>query len=189
MRQKVQSSSVRMTKARLSDALVELLITKPVREISVRELTHMAMVSRGTFYFHYADIYDLLNQVEQVEIDHLNDLLDHLLPQLDIETPPPALQALFEYIDANTDICTALLGPYGDTAFIRRLESVIRERCLGYLAADGTATELQTYLIAFAAQGCFGAVETWLASGKQTSIAQMTAMTWQAIRAVRNAPQ
>ena len=48
--------SVRMTKRRLSDALIALLAQKPVREITVRELTTLAKVSRGTFYFHYTEI-------------------------------------------------------------------------------------------------------------------------------------
>ena len=40
--------SVRMTRRRLSDALITLLLEKPVREITVRELTGLARGSRGT---------------------------------------------------------------------------------------------------------------------------------------------
>lgn len=54
-----ENRSVRLTRKRLSDALITLLMQKPVREITVRELTELANVSRGTFYFHYTDIYDL----------------------------------------------------------------------------------------------------------------------------------
>lgn len=49
--------SVRQTKQRLYEALVHLLQQKSLREITVRELTELAGISRGTFYFHYADIY------------------------------------------------------------------------------------------------------------------------------------
>lgn len=57
--------SVRATRRRLCDALVSLLVQKPVRDITVRELTRLARVSRGTFYFHYRDIYELLDRLEQ----------------------------------------------------------------------------------------------------------------------------
>ena len=84
--------SVRMTKRRLSDALIALLAQKPVREITVRELTALAKVSRGTFYFHYTDIYDLLAQIEQDQLEGLDALMGVLLPSLDSQTPPDALR-------------------------------------------------------------------------------------------------
>lgn len=37
---------MRLTRKRLSDALITLLMQKPVREITVRELTELANVSR-----------------------------------------------------------------------------------------------------------------------------------------------
>ena len=61
--------SVRATRRRLCDALVSLLVQKPVRDITVRELTRLARVSRGTFYFHYRDIYDLSETLEEQTLE------------------------------------------------------------------------------------------------------------------------
>lgn len=72
--------SVRMTKQRLYQALITLLQQKSLREITVRELTELAGISRGTFYFHYADIYALMDQMEAAQLARLNDLDDSLLP-------------------------------------------------------------------------------------------------------------
>ena len=80
--------SVRMTKRRLCDALIALLAQKPVREITVRELTALAKVSRGTFYFHYTDIYDLLAQIEQDQLEGLDALMGAILPSMDSQAPP-----------------------------------------------------------------------------------------------------
>ena len=60
--------SVRMTKQRLYQALITLLQQKSLREITVRELTELAGISRGTFYFHYADIYALMDQMEAAQM-------------------------------------------------------------------------------------------------------------------------
>ena len=176
--------SVRATRRRLCDALVSLLVQKPVRDITVRELTRLARVSRGTFYFHYRDIYELLDRLEQEQVDQLNLFMDALLPRLDSDTAPGALLALFEYLDQNDAICTALLGPNGDPAFVQRLQTVISERCLGYMAPDG-GTARQHYLTAFAVQGCFGAIALWLQKNKPESVEQMAAISWQGIRAVQ----
>ena len=78
-----ENRSVRLTRKRLSDALITLLMQKPVREITVRELTELANVSRGTFYFHYTDIYDLMDHVEREQIHTLELLMDDILPRLE----------------------------------------------------------------------------------------------------------
>lgn len=101
--------SVRMTKQRLYQALITLLQQKSLREITVRELTELAGISRGTFYFHYADIYALMDQMEAAQLARLNDLMDSLLPGISQEEVPPALVALFTYMTENPDLCTALL--------------------------------------------------------------------------------
>ena len=89
--------SVRMTKQRLYQALITLLQQKSLREITVRELTELAGISRGTFYFHYADIYALMDQMEAAQLARLNDLMDSLIPSISQEDAPPALVALFTY--------------------------------------------------------------------------------------------
>lgn len=73
--------SVRMTKQRLYQALITLLQQKSLREITVRELTELAGISRGTFYFHYTDIYALMDQMEAAQLKRLNELMDTLIPQ------------------------------------------------------------------------------------------------------------
>ena len=119
--------------------------------------------------------------------------MDALLPRLGsgADEIPPAVLALFEYLDENDAICAALLGPHGDPAFVVRLQRVIAARCMGYLAPGGSTAQ-QRYLTAFAVRGCFGAIEQWLQQGKPESTARMAQITWQGIRAVERliaAPQ
>lgn len=172
--------SVRESRRRLRDALVQLLIRKPVRDITVRELTDLAQVSRGTFYFHYGNIYELLDRLEQDQIDQINLFMDELLPRLGRQEVPTALLALFTYLDEHHAICTALLGPNGDPAFVQRLQTVIAARCTGYLAPAGGDAR-QHYLTAFAVQGCFGVISRWLQNGKPESTEEMAAVTWRCI--------
>lgn len=50
---------VRRTRDRLGDALVEILLQKPLEEINVQEILDRAGVSRSTFYTHFRDTNDL----------------------------------------------------------------------------------------------------------------------------------
>ena len=53
---------VRKTKKLLLDGLTQLMQTKDVSEISVKELSDLVDINRGTFYLHYRDIFDMLNK-------------------------------------------------------------------------------------------------------------------------------
>lgn len=75
MIQDTQDRRVRRTRMRLQQAMLELLKEKDARSITVRELTQRADVNRGTFYAHYKDVFDLLDQMEQDLFQRLTQLL------------------------------------------------------------------------------------------------------------------
>lgn len=175
--------SVQQTKRRLLAALVALLDEKPLRQITVRELTAKAGTSRGSFYFHYNTLDDLMAELERVHLCRLEKLMDDLVPSLDQNALPPALPALFGYLNENDDICRALYGPYADPAFTARVKDLLARRCLGRMKPAG-ASRRQRYLMEFAVNGCFGIIQAWQAAGRDLPPAAAADITWQAIRAV-----
>lgn len=66
-----QNSDVRMKRA-----MLELMNTIPFDRITVRLICERAEVNRSTFYAHYADIYDM---IEQMETNLQNKLMDNYL--------------------------------------------------------------------------------------------------------------
>ena len=70
----------RLTKALIRQAFTSLLEEKPIQRIAVTELCQRAGINRSTFYAHYDDIYDLLQQIEE---DMLRDFQQALAPLLE----------------------------------------------------------------------------------------------------------
>ena len=62
MEEKAMDRRVRKTRESLITALITLLEKKNINEISVRELSELADINRGTFYLHYKDPYDMLKK-------------------------------------------------------------------------------------------------------------------------------
>ena len=62
---------VRKTKDALKKALLHLVCFKEPGSISIKELTETAAINRATFYDHYADIYELYDDVEQDALDKI----------------------------------------------------------------------------------------------------------------------
>ena len=52
------------TKILLENSLIKLMIEKGFDKISIKDLCEEADINRGTFYLHYKDKYDLLEQKE-----------------------------------------------------------------------------------------------------------------------------
>ncbi len=58
----LESTSV--IEGKIINAFMELYSKKPIEKISIKKITDLAGLNRGTFYLHYQDIYDLLAQIE-----------------------------------------------------------------------------------------------------------------------------
>ena len=59
-----RTDATEQTRANLRQAFWELYARKPLERISVREITDRAGYNRATFYLHYHDVYELLNEIE-----------------------------------------------------------------------------------------------------------------------------
>jgi len=60
-----ENRKIQYTKMVIKESLFTLLQEKPLKHITVKSLCELADINRGTFYAHYADIYDLVHQLEE----------------------------------------------------------------------------------------------------------------------------
>ena len=95
------------TKQELSAALKTLMSQKPLEKISIREITDLCGLRRETFYYHFADIYDLVKWMFEEEAIVL--LRQHEGVQLWQE----GLLQLFHYIQDNRAFCLCALRSIG----------------------------------------------------------------------------
>ena len=55
---------IRRTQKMLKESLVELMSQKAFKDITIKDITELADLNRGTFYLHYSDTYELLLSME-----------------------------------------------------------------------------------------------------------------------------
>lgn len=63
MQKKVGIILASVTKEAFANALKQLMTVKPIGKITVKELVEICGVNRQTFYYHFDDVYDLLEWV------------------------------------------------------------------------------------------------------------------------------
>lgn len=121
---------VRRTRKQLRECLVTLLKQKKVQDITVRELTELADLNRGTFYLHYKDVFDLLEKTESELLDDFNQLvMKHDAEDLK-KHPYGIFVEIYTLAYDNADLVEILLGENGDLNFLNRLKQLIRDKCL-----------------------------------------------------------
>lgn len=67
----MDNRKTKLSKRLLKEALIELLQTKSISQITIKELCDIADLNRSTFYAHYEDVYNLLSSIEDDIIDEM----------------------------------------------------------------------------------------------------------------------
>lgn len=163
---KKEDRRVRRTKKMLTQALTQLLQEKQINEITVKELTDLADMNRGTFYLYYKDIFDMLDKVEDGLFEALDSIVS--LHQKDdvLQQTKPFLLDLFRFIGDNREMCSVLLSPHGDMNFLHRLNEVLRQKCLQMWPHEQGKTDADfEYHYSFVVYGCVGVFRAWLNGG------------------------
>ncbi len=168
-----ENRSVRNTKRRLRESLLQLMETRPLQEISVKELTELADVNRGTFYFHYPDLYALLREMEQDFFEAFSGTLHGSVPHM--ETAFHYLETVFAFLGENASFCRIMLGPNGDMQFVERVMGLVDDTIsffwrMGEHDADPSRYEMYNVFII---NGCVGLIRKWLSEPGRTSPADM----------------
>ncbi|HHZ05773.1 MAG TPA: TetR/AcrR family transcriptional regulator [Clostridiales bacterium] len=174
---------VRKTKSQLRKGLTVLLQKKPIKDITVRELSDLVDINRGTFYLHYKDIYDMLSEIEEEMFRDVNQIINETPNPLAAGTPLPFLEKMFTYLSDNSDLCIALLGENGDIAFVDKLKSVVRTKCLyDWMSIhDNSNVVAFEYFYSFIVSGCIGLLSSWLSNGEKETPKQMATLAEQII--------
>jgi AcrR family transcriptional regulator len=161
------------TKVAIREALVSLIAEKGFDALSVKDITLRADINRGTFYLHYRDKFDLLDQTEtEIVRDVENIVLQaNSLNFADFnstDNPLPIVVAMFTYMKENAALMHAVLGLEGDFAFLTRLRQTVEKNLkLGFLAGLKAQNFLvpSEYLITYILSAHFGVIQIWLQNG------------------------
>lgn len=156
----------RKTEEQLIKGLTQLMKTKNIKEISVRELADLVDINRSTFYLHYKDIFDMVETIENNLAANLISTLEELNNNhITQNILQDFLNDTFETIYSNAELCSVLLSSNGDVNFQRKLRNIIQKKTFDIVNSTlhGKATEDKVHLTtSFIISGILGITESWL---------------------------
>lgn len=172
---------VTRTQVAIRQALIALIEERGFDALSVSDITTRANINRGTFYLHYRDKYDLLEQTETEIVENIERIFLQGAPLRleDLNSPDrplPVIVAMFEYLQENSALMHAIVGLKGDAALQTRIKRAIERNLeLGALTGGRPLSFLvpREYLIAYLLSAHFGVVQVWLERGCVESPSEM----------------
>ncbi|WP_083270867.1 TetR/AcrR family transcriptional regulator [Bacillus marinisedimentorum] len=170
--QKIDKRIVR-TRRMIRNALTELMMEKGFEGITVSDITAKADINRGTFYKHYRDKYDLLEQSENELLREIEAIVIHTqqigrhnaMAYIQKNEPLPHVLQLVEYFLKNLSFIKTILGPKGDPSFQVKLKEVMKKNMLIHFEGQlkkGKLLVPADYLIAYVSSANLGVIQHWL---------------------------
>ncbi|KXT78591.1 Transcriptional regulator, TetR family [Streptococcus sp. DD13] len=160
------------TKSAIKEAFIQLLATKSFEEISISQLTKKAGVNRSTFYLHYLDKQDFLEQLKEETLDTIRDIF-----RQECHNPKKALEEVLSYfyesksffleIAKNPSFC------FSDN--IRSFLMSMLESTPGSRYLISRAYQLpERYAVTMYISGLTGLIVDWIINEAQESPQQLT---------------
>lgn len=153
----------RLSKILLKNALMDLLSEKgSVTKISVRELCERADLNRSTFYAHYSEPKELLEEVETELLDATREHLQKIGAENDIGAHRYLLSFLM-YIKENDKPFRTLLIDAGDPEFRSKF---MQQSIIQFVENLDIAfpKEQEQYIYSYILNGSTGVIIQWMRS-------------------------
>lgn len=173
-----ESARVEQTKQVIKDVFIDLYINRSIDSIGIKEITDKAGLNRGTFYIHFQDIYDLLDEIEDEILSGLNRQISKLkelsFQSTDLNILRGIIVQALEYVRERSKYFKALLGANGSPSFLKKLKQVAKLSFLDKFKSEGRLGDFSEYLIEYIVSANVGVIVYWLETGMKISADELT---------------
>ncbi len=154
-----ENRRVIMTKKLLKESLLELMSSKPLSKITIREICANADLNRTTFYAHYSDPFALYAEISNDAIEKTSVFLSQLSTD---SNKINLLEEFLVYIKANEKVFRILLQTGADNSFKLRFIEICVSKLSKYDYHEGLSEEDKDYIFRFMFIGGLSVIEKWI---------------------------
>lgn len=168
---------IQKTRKALRDALHSLVLDRGYDDLSVQDITDKANLGRATFYLHYREkeelLEDLLREFSQTFAQRHGSKINF--------SDRKVVQSMFEYAEDYYDFYRIMTIGKGGVIGMRKMQTIIRETCAQYLdtleaASGGNFTVPRAFLDNYMASSLMSTMFLWLEQDMPYSPAEMADM-------------
>lgn len=165
MKSESKDLRVRLTRKLLRDALIQSMKTKHISEITVKSLCEAAQVNRSTFYSHYNNPQDLLEQIEQDVMENVERYIEKKEYMVDDLPSVKGIETILEYVKENSDIFNVLFSENSNLDFAKSILQL--SQIIVFNLNTKYDDKTRDYIAIFGISGCISVLKKWLEEGTQ----------------------
>lgn len=152
---KPEDRRVKMTKKLLKNALIEIMRTKPIHDISIKKICETADVNRSTFYHHYQTPFDLYDDIISDISEDINVILEkHRASNSSLTV---IIAEMLAYADRKREIFLVILSNKGNISIGEKLTTIVSK----FICVRNNS-ELSMYCTQFISAGLLNILWLWL---------------------------
>ncbi len=165
------------TKLALAQSLKQLMAERTLDKITVKEVVARCGVNRQTFYYHFRDIYDLLDWMFANEGQEFTRKYPEFHTPDDGQT---AIRSLCTYLQDNRDVMMNIYNSLGrellDRYLCREMATLLTSSLQARANRAGVKKEQLDFLVNFYKHAFVGASLDWFQNGLPGDIEEIVAL-------------
>ena len=175
-----QYSCVKRTKKAFEVSLAQLAKEYPLNKVTVKMLCERAELSRNAFYFHYKDINNLIEEIENNHIDEATSLTKEFEALGFPENVLATVTGLIDLFDKKRDTAIMLMDKTYSVSFTDRLGEIFGEFNYKYYSMYNKNTKREIYdaYYTFMSSGFYGTLKYWIENPEAISKKEITRLTY-----------
>lgn len=175
---KTRDIRVIRTQTALLEALEEILKTKKLSNVSITELCNVASINRNTFYYHYNNIFDFLDEHKKIIIDELNDISD-----VSKTHSEDNLIEIIRCISHHPHFINIIISPNCDLDFFSQIFDIATKKTSVFLADNNKEqTSRHKLLSAYCNAGSNAVMIAWVLNGMKEKPEELADIIWDAAK-------
>ncbi|RHW32743.1 TetR/AcrR family transcriptional regulator [Lysinibacillus yapensis] len=166
----IHEKMAQKTKQEIKKAFLELVEEIGFSNVSVKKIAEQAGINRGTFYLHFVDKFDVMEQIQEELLKDLHARIELIAPKdvfkaIHEGQHYPPLLAIYQFVHDYAHELRVLLGDQGDPSFARKIKQIFGNTLIAQLTEvsyEGNDEEFRNYLFAFLTSAILGIIQEWL---------------------------
>ena len=173
MQFKTDKRSIKTRKA-IKLAFLKILKNKDISEINITEITNSANINRNSFYTHYKNINNILDDINLDICNYVGRILEKYPYNDMISNPYLIINEISKVVANNNYIAEYLIFSKSSNKLVRKLKNSICDKFYqSYLNTVDRADPMARYMIGYVISGAFEIYYVWFMEGKMLSLEEI----------------
>ncbi|KOS69227.1 TetR family transcriptional regulator [Lysinibacillus contaminans] len=183
------------TKQAIKKALLTQIEEVGFQRVTVKNLALTAKINRGTFYLHYADKFEVMEDLQQELLNALQSYIEKVQPVEAFHTLQTGqlyhpFIVVIQFIKEHAKAFRIILSEQGSPTFSKKMKDVFSNHILKNLTLSQTEVLdpiFEKYLQAFITSAILGVIQEWLeGEDADLSVEEMATIHLRIVRFISN---